>query len=234
MQELAPTSPRVGLVLQYLQERPTPHLRGEIVHNMKSTALHCKYRNCTSLSSFTHNYLLISCFLFLATHHPSSYLPPTFFILFLLLLSHCSFLWEVFSNKRRITLQLLYCTTQSNIHEIIKVKVNVLVYSLISMLGSMFSRLFTPWHGAATRAHPAHVDPTLDSCTRYPSLLGGQRKCRMRSLPKAPAHDQCRELNPRPLDLQSSALPIGPRDASLRCDEVSHYPRSATYVLLRS
>ncbi len=27
MQELAPTSPRVGLVLQYLQERPTP-LRG--------------------------------------------------------------------------------------------------------------------------------------------------------------------------------------------------------------
>ena len=29
MQELAPTSPRVGLVLQYLQERPTPHTMGK-------------------------------------------------------------------------------------------------------------------------------------------------------------------------------------------------------------
>ena len=48
--------------------------------------------------------------------------------------------------------------------------------------------------------HTAHVDLTLDSCTRYPSLLGGQRQCRMRSLPKAPTHDQCWELNPRPLD----------------------------------
>ena len=34
----------------------------------------------------------------------------------------------------------------------------------------------------------------------------------MRSLPKAPTHDQCRESNPRPLDLRSSALPTGPRD----------------------
>ena len=33
------------------------------------------------------------------------------------------------------------------------------------------------------------------------------RHCRMRSLPKAPTHDQCRESNPRPLDLWSSALP---------------------------
>ena len=57
----------------------------------------------------------------------------------------------------------------------------------------MLSRLFTPWHGAATGAQPAHVNPTLDSCTGYPSLLGGQRQCRMRSLPKAPTHDQCRE-----------------------------------------
>ena len=76
----------------------------------------------------------------------------------------------------------------------------------------MLSRLFTPWHGAATGAQPAHVDPTLDSCTRYPSLLGGQRQCRMRSLLKAPTHDQRRESNPRPLDLWSSALPTGPRD----------------------
>ena len=77
---------------------------------------------------------------------------------------------------------------------------------------SMLSRLFTPWHGATTAAQPAHVDPTLDSCTRYPSLLGGQRQCRMRSLPKAPTHDQCRKSNPRPLDLWSSALPTGQRD----------------------
>ena len=64
----------------------------------------------------------------------------------------------------------------------------------------------------ATGAQPTHVDPTLDSCTRYPSLLGGQRQYRMRSLPKVPTHDQCRESNPRPLDLWSSTLPTGPRD----------------------
>ena len=29
----------------------------------------------------------------------------------------------------------------------------------------------------------------------------------MRSLPKAPTHDQCRESNRRPLDLRSSVLP---------------------------
>ena len=38
------------------------------------------------------------------------------------------------------------------------------------------------------------------------------RYCRMRSLPKAPTHDQCRELNPRALDLWSSALPTRSRD----------------------
>ena len=89
-------------------------------------------------------------------------------------------------------------------------KVMVLVYSLISMLASMFSRLFTRWLGAATRTRPAYVDPTLDSCIRYPSLLSGQRHCRKRRLPKAPTHDQYRESNLRPLNLQSSALPAGP------------------------
>ena len=34
----------------------------------------------------------------------------------------------------------------------------------------------------------------------------------MRSLPKAPTHDQCRKSNPRPLYLWSSALPTGPWD----------------------
>ena len=92
------------------------------------------------------------------------------------------------------------------------IKVKVSVYSVISMLASIFSRFFTRRHGAATRAHPAHVDSTLDSCTRYPSLLGGQRHYRMRNLPKAPTHDQYRELNPRTLNLRSSALPTGPRD----------------------
>ena len=38
------------------------------------------------------------------------------------------------------------------------------------------------------------------------------RHCRMRSLPKAPTHDQCRELNPRPLDLLSTAVSTRPRD----------------------
>ena len=38
------------------------------------------------------------------------------------------------------------------------------------------------------------------------------RHCRMKSLPKAPTHDQCQESNPRPLDLWSSALPTRPRD----------------------
>ena len=93
-----------------------------------------------------------------------------------------------------------------------EVKVKVPVYSLISMFASMFNRLFTPWHGAATGAQPAHVGPTLDLCTRYPSLLGEQKYCRMRSLPKAPTHDQCPESNPRLIDLRSFALPTGPRD----------------------
>ena len=95
----------------------------------------------------------------------------------------------------------------------------------------MFSRLFTPWHGAATRVHPAHVDPTLDSCTRYPSLLGGQRQCRMRSLPKAPTHDQCRESNPRPLDLRSSALPTGPHSDQL-IKPVTHLCTECKILLL--
>ena len=53
----------------------------------------------------------------------------------------------------------------------VKVKVKVLVYSLISIFSHVQPTFFTPWHGAATRAQPAHVDPTLDSCTRYPSVL---------------------------------------------------------------
>ena len=43
MQELAPTSPRVGLVLQYLQERPTPQIWGKkpqkVTHLVKLTTL---------------------------------------------------------------------------------------------------------------------------------------------------------------------------------------------------
>ena len=93
------------------------------------------------------------------------------------------------------------------------------------MLASMFSQLFTRWHSAATGAQPAHVDPTLDSCTRYPSLLGGQRQCRMRSLPKAPTHDQCRELKPRPLDLWTSAPPTGPQDLTCGLLEVNSIVR---------
>ena len=84
------------------------------------------------------------------------------------------------------------------------------------MLASMFSWLFAPWHGAVTEAQPAHVNPTLDSCTSCISLLGGQTHCRMRSLPKAPTLDQCRVSNPKPLDLWSSALPTGPRDPTLK------------------
>ena len=44
----------------------------------------------------------------------------------------------------------------------------------------MFNQLFYP-HGTA---QPAHVDPTLDSCTRYPSLLGGQGQCRFKACPR--------------------------------------------------
>ena len=112
----------------------------------------------------------------------------------------------------------------------VKVKLKVSVYSLISLLASMFNQLFAPWHGAATRAHPAHVDPTLDSCTRYPPLLGGQRQCRMRSFPKAPTRGQCRELNPRPLDLWSSALPTGPRDPL--CSSHSLLSHKYSFLLL--
>ena len=75
-------------------------------------------------------------------------------------------------------------------------KVKIQVYSLISMLGKHVQPIFTHWLGAATKAHPAHVDPTLESCTSYPSLLGVKRQCRTRSLPKAPTHDQCRESKP--------------------------------------
>ena len=77
--------------------------------------------------------------------------------------------------------------------------VKVPIYSLISMQACSADSL-PPSTVAATRAQPAHVDPSLDSCTRYPSLLGGQRQSRIRSLLKAPTHDQCGELNPRPLD----------------------------------
>ena len=49
------------------------------------------------------------------------------------------------------------------------------------------------------------------------------RHCMMRSLPKAPTHDQCRELNPRFLELWSSALPARPRDPSLnRLEKISY------------
>ena len=110
--------------------------------------------------------------------------------------------------------------------------VKVPVYSLISMLATMLSRLFTPWHGAVTRAHTAHVDPTLGLCTRYPSLLSGQRHCRMRSLPKAPSHDQCRESNPRPLDLRLSALLTGKRDPT-NSKVVIHNRQPDVHVICR-
>ena len=47
--------------------------------------------------------------------------------------------------------------------KMIKVKIKVPVYSMIPMLASMFSGLFTLWHSAATGAQLAHVDATLDS-----------------------------------------------------------------------
>ena len=105
-------------------------------------------------------------------------------------------------------------------------KIKVPVYSLMSTLASIFSRLFTPWHGTVTRAHPAHVDPTLDSCTRYLSLLGDQRYCRMRSLPKAPTRDQCREnaywdcekhIHEDERYLASSYLSLGLKKRMVKC-----------------
>ena len=63
-------------------------------------------------------------------------------------------------------------------------KVKVQVYSLISIRMHVQPTPFLPWHGAATRAQPAHVDPTLDSCTRYPLLLGGQRQCGFKACPR--------------------------------------------------
>ena len=46
--------------------------------------------------------------------------------------------------------------------------------------------------------------------TRYPSLLGGQRRYGMRSLPDTSTHDRQWESNPRPLDLESGALTTQP------------------------
>ena len=57
---------------------------------------------------------------------------------------------------------------------------------------------------------PATIDPTLDLCTRYPLRLGGPRQCGMRSLPDTYTHGLLWESNPRPSDLESSALSIVP------------------------
>lgn len=51
----------------------------------------------------------------------------------------------------------------------IKAKVKVPIYSLISIFSPVQLTFFTPLHGATTRAQPAHADPNLDLCTRYPS-----------------------------------------------------------------
>ena len=85
-----------------------------------------------------------------------------------------------------------------------KVKVKVPVYSLISTHTHFQPTLYPPGTVQPTRAQPAHIDPTLDSCTRYPLLLGGQRHCRIRSLPKASTLDQ---LGNRTPDLSLSGPP---------------------------
>ena len=93
----------------------------------------------------------------------------------------------------------------------IKVKVKVPVYSLISTHTHFQPTLYPPGTVQPIQAQPAHIDPTLDSCTRYPSLLGGQRHCRIRNLPKVSTHDQ---LGNRTPDLSLSGptpLPTGPR-----------------------
>ena len=48
--------------------------------------------------------------------------------------------------------------------------------------------------------------------TRYPITVGWTEAMWIHSLPKASMHDQCcRESNPEPLDIESSALTIQPR-----------------------
>ena len=58
------------------------------------------------------------------------------------------------------------------------------------------------------------------------------RHCRMRSLPKAPTHNQCRESNPRPLDLWSSALPTRPRDPTLYMYIPASFPQTENRLIL--
>ena len=70
------------------------------------------------------------------------------------------------------------------------------VYSLISTHTHVQPTLYPPGTVQPFTAQPAHIDPTLDSCTRYPLLLGGQRQCRIRSLPKASTHDQLGNRTP--------------------------------------
>ena len=57
---------------------------------------------------------------------------------------------------------------------------------------------------------PATIDLTVDLCTSYPLWLGGPRQCGIQSLPDTFTHGQHWKSYPRPFDLESSALSIGP------------------------
>ena len=53
---------------------------------------------------------------------------------------------------------------------------------------------------------PEFINSNLDMCTRYPLRLGGPKQCGIGSLFYTSTHDKCWKSNPRPSDLESSAL----------------------------
>ena len=68
----------------------------------------------------------------------------------------------------------------------VKVKVKVQLYSPLST--HAYSADSFPPLARLAQAHiymlPATIDPTLNLCTRYPLLLGGQRQCGFKACPR--------------------------------------------------
>ena len=83
-------------------------------------------------------------------------------------------------------------------------------------LSLIWSHLLWGKFSAFSGANAIHNFSTFCS-TKYPSLLGGQSQCGMRSLPDTSTHDQQWELNPRP-DLESDALSTWPHAIKIRLD----------------
>ena len=103
--------------------------------------------------------------------------------------------------------------TPSQIHLHLKVKVKVPVYSLISthIIMHVQPTIYPPGT-VLPQGRTRTIDPTLDSCTRYPSLLGGQESGRnflvnsLNALGFEPATPELDDQRLRPLSHHSTRI----------------------------